>query len=64
MEISEIKRSLNIETVLNHYGLKPNRHHQINCPFPASDKSTAGRHEDKTPNLKIYPKTNTFNCFG
>lgn len=54
MEISEIKQRLSIETVLNHYHLTPDRHGFIKCPF----------HEDDKPSLKIYPQTNTFNCFG
>lgn len=54
MEISEIKQRLSIETVLNHYDLKPDRHNFLKCPF----------HDDKDPSLKIYPETNTFNCFG
>ena len=54
MEISEIKQRLSIQTVLNYYGLHPDRNHLINCPF----------HEDSNPSLKIYAETNTFNCFG
>jgi DNA primase len=54
MEIKEIKHSLSIKTVLNHYGLQPNKNNMLNCPF----------HTDDKPSLKIYPKTNSFNCFG
>jgi DNA primase catalytic core len=54
MEISEIKQRLSIETVLSHYNLKPDRHNFLKCPF----------HDDQEPSLKIYPETNTFNCFG
>ena len=54
MEIQEIKQRLSIETVLNHYGLKANRNNMLKCPF----------HEETEPSLKIYPNTNTFNCFG
>jgi DNA primase len=54
MEIPEIKSRLSIETVLNHYNLKPDRNGLIKCPF----------HEDQEPSLKVYPQTNTFNCFG
>jgi len=54
MEITDIKANLSIETVLNHYNLKPNKTNQVCCPF----------HDDKTPSLKIYPETNTYNCFG
>jgi DNA primase len=54
MELSEIKSRLSIFQVLNHYGLKPNKHGFILCPF----------HDDHSPSLKVYPKTNTFHCFG
>ena len=54
MEIPEIKQRLSIETVLSHYSLQPDRHHLLKCPF----------HNDEDPSLKIYPETNTFNCFG
>lgn len=54
MEIQEIKQRLPIETVLNHYNLKPDRHNFLKCPF----------HDDEDPSLKVYPETNTFNCFG
>jgi len=54
MEIRDIKASLSIITVLHHYGLKPDKHDMLACPF----------HEDKSPSLKIYTKTNTFHCFG
>jgi DNA primase len=54
MEIKDIKQRLSIKTVLKHYGLEANRNHMLKCPF----------HEEKEPSLKIYPQTNTFNCFG
>lgn len=54
MEIREIKAHLGLLTVLRHYGLTPDKHQMVNCPF----------HEDKSPSLKVYTKTNTFNCFG
>jgi DNA primase len=54
MEIKEIKALLSIETVLGHYGLKPDKHDRLCCPF----------HPDKTPSLQIYPQTNTFCCFS
>lgn len=54
MEISYIKQNLSILEVVKHYGHSPNRNHLINCPF----------HEDKTPSLQLYPKTNTWHCFG
>ncbi len=54
MEIKEIKQSLGIATVLQHYNLQPNKNNMLKCPF----------HKDDKPSLKIYPKTNSFNCFG
>ena len=54
MEIKEIKRQLPIKTVLESYNLSPDRNGMLHCPF----------HDDKTPSLKIYEKTNTFHCFG
>lgn len=54
MEISEIKQRLSMAAVLAHYGLKPDRNGMLKCPF----------HEDDQPSLKVYPLTNTFNCFG
>jgi DNA primase len=54
MEIPEIKAQLSIGTVLAHYGLKPDKHDRLHCPF----------HPDKTPSLQIYPKTNTYCCFS
>jgi DNA primase len=54
MEIREIKQRLSILAVLNHYGLKPDKNGMVKCPF----------HQDDKPSMKIYPATNTFNCFG
>jgi DNA primase catalytic core len=54
MEISEIKTRLPIQTVLQHYGLQTDKNNMLKCPFHADDK----------PSLKVYPNTNTFNCFG
>jgi len=54
MEIVEIKRRLSIHTVLKHYGLQPDKNNMLQCPF----------HADDTASMKIYPQTNTFNCFG
>ncbi len=54
MEIKEIKALLSIETVLQHYGLKPDKHDRLCCPF----------HPDTTPSLQVYPKTNTYCCFS
>ena len=54
MEIHQIKSRLNLQTVLNHYNLTPDKNHRLNCPW----------HPDKTPSLQIYPKTNTWTCFS
>tara|TARA_R110000868_G_scaffold394904_3_gene666364 strand:+ start:1543 stop:4248 length:2706 start_codon:yes stop_codon:yes gene_type:complete len=54
MEITEIKSKLTLKEVLNHYGLKPDKHLRLNCPF----------HNDKTPSLQIYYKTHTCYCFS
>jgi DNA primase len=54
MEISKIKSRLRIMEVLDHYGLQPDRNNRLLCPW----------HDDKTPSLQIYPKTNTWTCFS
>ncbi|MFT6335930.1 MAG: DNA primase [Halioglobus sp.] len=54
LEIRQIKTALSIQTLLNHYNLSPDRNHRLNCPW----------HNDKTPSLQIYPKTNTWTCFS
>jgi len=54
MEIQDIKQRLSILVVLKHYGLQTDRNGMLKCPF----------HADDTASMKIYPKTNTFNCFG
>jgi DNA primase len=54
MELKEIKALLSMEAVLHHYGLNPDKHDRLHCPF----------HPDKTPSLQIYPKTNTWCCFS
>ncbi len=54
MEISEIKQRLSMAAVLAHYGLKPDKHNRICCPF----------HEDKTPSMQVYYKTQTAYCFS
>ncbi|MEC5395403.1 CHC2 zinc finger domain-containing protein [Bergeyella sp. RCAD1439] len=54
MEIQEIKQNLTIATVLHYYGLKTDKTNRICCPF----------HEDKTPSLQIYYKTQTAYCFS
>ena len=54
MEIQDIKATLSIQTVLSHYNLTPDRNQRLCCPW----------HNDKTPSLQIYPKTNTWTCFS
>jgi DNA primase len=54
MEISEIKSRLPIKTVLYHYGLGANNNKRLCCPF----------HDDKTPSMQVYFKTNTVYCFS
>ncbi|MBN2660735.1 MAG: toprim domain-containing protein [Tannerellaceae bacterium] len=54
MEIKEIKSRLTIQTVLSHYNLEPDKNNMLCCPF----------HPDDTASMKVYPNTNTFNCFG
>lgn len=54
MEIKEILQSLSIVTVLEHYGIKPNRNKMVCCPF----------HDDKNPSMQVYAETNTVFCFS
>ena len=54
MDIPNIKQALSISTVLQHYGLKPDKNGRLCCPF----------HEDKTPSMQVYAKTNTVFCFS
>jgi DNA primase/energy-coupling factor transporter ATP-binding protein EcfA2 len=54
MEIQEIKQHLTMSTVLQKYNLKPDKNHRLCCPF----------HEDKTPSMQVYYKTQTAYCFS
>jgi len=54
MEIPDIKRRLSLPEVLSHYGLTPDKNARLHCPF----------HEDKTPSLQVYYKTDTAYCFS
>jgi DNA primase/energy-coupling factor transporter ATP-binding protein EcfA2 len=54
MEISEIKQRLSLSEVIKHYGLKADKQNRLHCPF----------HEDKTPSLQLYYKTQTAYCFS
>jgi len=50
MEIPDIKTRLTIKEVLEHYHLIPDKSNRLLYPF----------HDDKTPSLQVYPKTNTW----
>jgi len=54
MEIQEIKQRLTMAQVLARYGLKPDKHMRLGCPF----------HEDRTPSMQVYYKTHTAYCFS
>jgi DNA primase len=54
MEISEIKALLSMANILKYYGLKPDKNTRLICPF----------HDDNTPSLQIYYKTQTAYCFA
>jgi DNA primase len=54
MEIKDIKLKLSLTDVLKHYHFEPDLNQRLCCPW----------HEDKTPSLQIYPKTNTWTCFS
>jgi DNA primase len=54
MEIQEIKSKLTILEVIKHYGLKADKQNRLKCPF----------HDDKTPSLQLYYKTQTAFCFS
>ena len=49
-----IKAALDIDRVVSLYGYEPNRQGFISCPF----------HSERTASCKIYPKSNSFYCFG
>jgi len=54
MEITEIKQRLSLSEVIRHYGLKADKQNRLCCPF----------HEDKTPSMQLYYKTQTAYCFS
>jgi DNA primase len=54
MEIADIKTQLLMKAVLQHYQLYPDKQARLCCPF----------HEDKTPSLQVYYKTQTAYCFS
>jgi DNA primase len=54
MEITEIKERLSLSDVVLYYGLKADKQNRLCCPF----------HQDKTPSLQLYYKTQTAYCFS
>jgi DNA primase len=54
MTIPEIKAQLPLSEVIRYYGFKADKHHRIRCPF----------HEDKTPSMQLYYKTQSCYCFS
>jgi len=54
MTIPDIKARLSMANVLAHYHLKPDKKLRLACPF----------HEDKTPSMQVYYKTQTAYCFS
>jgi DNA primase len=54
MDIKDIKNRLTIAEVVKYYGLKADKQNRLKCPF----------HEDKTPSLQFYYKTQTAFCFS
>lgn len=54
MEIQEIKERLTLAEVIKHYGLKADKQARLKCPF----------HNDRTPSLQLYYKTQTAFCFS
>ena len=54
MTIDQIKTHLPLSQVLHHYNLTPDKNNRLCCPW----------HDDKTPSLQLYPKTNTWTCFS
>ena len=49
-----IKAALDIDRVVSFYGYEPNRQGFVSCPF----------HSERTASCKVYPKSNSFYCFG
>ncbi len=47
-------KKVSIKSFLNRLGIIPNQAGFLCCPI----------HKEKTASLKIYPETNSFNCFG
>ena len=54
MELPDIKAQLPIKEILQHYQLYPDKQARLRCPF----------HDDRTPSLQVYYKTQTAYCFS
>lgn len=54
MTLQEIKQRLTMAQLLSYYGFKPDKYLRMCCPF----------HNDKTPSLQVYYKTQTCYCFS
>ncbi len=54
IDFETIKTAVHIEDLMNYYGIHTNRQGMACCPL----------HNEKTPSFKVYPKTNSFYCFG
>lgn len=54
MDIQEIKSRLTLASLIQYYGYKATKNNRICCPF----------HEDKTPSMQLYWKTQTAYCFS
>lgn len=54
MDLLARTRTIDIVQVVTDLGYVLHQFRKIHCPF----------HDDKTPSLVLYPKTNTYHCFG
>lgn len=54
IDFESIKAAVNIDDLMKNYGIQTNRQGVACCPL----------HNEKTPSFKVYPKTNSFYCFG
>ncbi|NRA51750.1 MAG: hypothetical protein HRU12_21705, partial [Phaeodactylibacter sp.] len=54
MTIAEIKRTLRITTVLDHFGWQYDKKGRMCCPF----------HDDRKPSMQVYFETDTVYCFS
>jgi DNA primase len=53
-DFEELKSRISILDIAEKFNIKLLKNHTSKCPF----------HEEKTGSFKIYPKTNSFYCFG